>query len=140
MQPEKATKFCEISTVDLTGTTQDKSKVVILQKFCGILTKPQLYLVFTPNFKAMIQYFSKNIHVHTATVHMPDQLPNQSRTAHLLIPFIFPSLGQEMVSIVHTDFYPAVNNSLLRSSGQSNLYSDLHMSAYFPLNCQNQEL
>ena len=31
-----------------------------------------------------------------------------------------------MVSIVHTDFYPAVNNFLLRSSGQSNLFSDLH--------------
>ena len=30
---EKATKFCEISTVDLTVTTQDKSKVEILQKF-----------------------------------------------------------------------------------------------------------
>ena len=35
----KATKFCKIFTVDLTG----KSKVVILQTFCGILTKPQLY-------------------------------------------------------------------------------------------------
>ena len=31
---EKATKFCEISTVDLTVTTQDKSKVVISQNFC----------------------------------------------------------------------------------------------------------
>ena len=30
---EKATKFCEISTVDLTVTTQDKSKVEISQKF-----------------------------------------------------------------------------------------------------------
>ena len=29
---EKATKFCEISTVDLTVTTQDKSTVEILQK------------------------------------------------------------------------------------------------------------
>ena len=30
---EKATKFCEISTVDLTGTIQDKSTVEILQHF-----------------------------------------------------------------------------------------------------------
>ena len=30
---EKATKFCEISTVDLTDTTQDKSTVEISQKF-----------------------------------------------------------------------------------------------------------
>ena len=30
---EKATKFCEISTIDLTGTTQDKSTVAILQNF-----------------------------------------------------------------------------------------------------------
>ena len=29
----KATKFCEISTVDLTGTTYDKSMVKILQNF-----------------------------------------------------------------------------------------------------------
>ena len=28
---EKATRFCEISTVDLTGTTKDKSTVEILQ-------------------------------------------------------------------------------------------------------------
>ena len=30
---EKATKFCEISTVDLTVTTQDKSMVEISQNF-----------------------------------------------------------------------------------------------------------
>ena len=30
---EKATKFCEISTVDLTGTTSDKSTVEIAQNF-----------------------------------------------------------------------------------------------------------
>ena len=30
---EKATKICEISAVNLTGTPQDKSKVEILQKF-----------------------------------------------------------------------------------------------------------
>ena len=40
---EKATKFCKISTVDLTVTTKDKSKVVISQNFCVLLTIPQLY-------------------------------------------------------------------------------------------------
>ena len=30
---EKATRFCEISTVDLTGTTYDKSTMEILQNF-----------------------------------------------------------------------------------------------------------
>ena len=30
---EKTTKFCEISTVDLTATTYEKSKVEISQKF-----------------------------------------------------------------------------------------------------------
>ena len=30
---EQATKFCKISTVDLTVTTEDKSTVEILQKF-----------------------------------------------------------------------------------------------------------
>ena len=30
---EKTTKFCEISTLLLTGTTQDKSKVEILKNF-----------------------------------------------------------------------------------------------------------
>ena len=32
---EKATKLSEISTVDLTVTTYDKSKMVILQKFAS---------------------------------------------------------------------------------------------------------
>ena len=39
---EKATKFCEIVTVDL--TIKNKSKVVISQNFCVLLTKPQLYI------------------------------------------------------------------------------------------------
>ena len=39
---EKATKFCEISIIDLTGTTKDKHKLVISQKIFDILTKPQL--------------------------------------------------------------------------------------------------
>ena len=34
---EKATKFCEISTVDLTVTKQGKSMVEISQKKCGLL-------------------------------------------------------------------------------------------------------
>ena len=33
MYSEKARKFCEISTVDLTVTTQDKSTMEISQKF-----------------------------------------------------------------------------------------------------------
>ena len=33
---EKATKFCEISTIDLTGTTQDKSTVEISQNFVAL--------------------------------------------------------------------------------------------------------
>ena len=37
---KKATKFCKISTVDLTFTT--KSKVMISQTFCVLLTKPKL--------------------------------------------------------------------------------------------------
>ena len=32
---EKPTKFCEISTLILTGTTQDKSKVEISQNFAA---------------------------------------------------------------------------------------------------------
>ena len=110
--------------------------VVISQIFCGILKKPQLYLVLTPNSKAMIQYFSKKHSCAHCTYAWSTPKPvtycPSTNTIH------FPSLGEEMVSIVHTDFYPPVNNFLLRSSGQSNLFSDLHMSAYFPLNCQNQ--
>ena len=33
---EKATKYCEISTVDLTGTTQDKSTVEISEYFVAV--------------------------------------------------------------------------------------------------------
>ena len=43
LKPWKATKFCKISTVDLTVTTQDKSKVVISQKLFVLLTKTELY-------------------------------------------------------------------------------------------------
>ena len=35
MYSEKATKFCEISTLILTDTTWDKSKVEVLQNFVG---------------------------------------------------------------------------------------------------------
>ena len=34
---EKTTKFCEISTLHLSTVHTDKSKVEILQKFCGLL-------------------------------------------------------------------------------------------------------
>ena len=34
---EKATKFCKISTVDLTGTIKDKSTVEISQNFVAFL-------------------------------------------------------------------------------------------------------
>ena len=37
---EKATKFCEISSLLLTGTTYDKSKVEII---CGLLRIYKLY-------------------------------------------------------------------------------------------------
>ena len=40
---EKATKFCEISTVDLTVTTWDKSTVEITQKNCDLLRIYELY-------------------------------------------------------------------------------------------------
>ena len=43
---EKATKFCEISTVDLTVTTQDKSTVEIWQKFVAFSE----YMNFTMHF------------------------------------------------------------------------------------------
>ena len=43
---EKATKFCEISTLLLTGTTQDKSKVEILQNFVAFSE----YMNFDNNF------------------------------------------------------------------------------------------
>ena len=33
---EKATKFCKIPTVDLTGTRQDKSTVQILRNFVAL--------------------------------------------------------------------------------------------------------
>ena len=33
---EKATKFCEISTLHLTGTTKDESKVEVSQNFVAL--------------------------------------------------------------------------------------------------------
>ena len=39
---KKAPNFCEIFAVDVTITTKDKYKVVILHKSCVLLTKPQL--------------------------------------------------------------------------------------------------
>ena len=49
---EKATKSCEISTVDLTVTTQEKCIGVILQNFCVLLTKSRL-CQFTCNNKVI---------------------------------------------------------------------------------------
>ena len=43
---ERATKFCEIFTLLLTGTTQDKSKVKISQNFVAFSE----YMNFTSNF------------------------------------------------------------------------------------------
>ena len=37
MYSEKATKFCKISTIDLTVITEDKSTVEISQKFVAFL-------------------------------------------------------------------------------------------------------
>jgi hypothetical protein len=58
---EKATKVCKISTVDLTGTTLDKSTVEILQNFVAFLE----YM----NFKNKSRYFcdlcgSQNVQGH----------------------------------------------------------------------------
>ena len=45
---EKATKFCEISTLPLTGTTEDKSKEETgdFAKFCDLLRIYELYKRF----------------------------------------------------------------------------------------------
>ena len=50
---EKATKFCKISTVDLTGTIKDKSTVEILQNFVALTE----YM----NFISLIQFFMTNV-------------------------------------------------------------------------------
>ena len=41
---EKATKFCKISTVDFTNTTQDRSTVEISQNFYGLLRIYELHI------------------------------------------------------------------------------------------------
>ena len=51
---EKATKFCEISNVDLTVTTEDKSKVEILQNFVAFSE----YMNFT---KIVLTYCEKKL-------------------------------------------------------------------------------
>ena len=48
MYSEKATKFCKISTVDLTVTTSDKSKVEILQKFVAFSEYMKFNLISRP--------------------------------------------------------------------------------------------
>ena len=47
MHSEKATKFCEISTLLLTGTALDNSKVDISQNFVAFLE----YMNFTPAYQ-----------------------------------------------------------------------------------------
>ena len=68
---EKATKFCEISTVDLTVTTYNKSLVEILQKFVA-------FSEYTMNFK-----FTLSI-----TLHFGDRL--KDGFSHI---FYFGTLG-----------------------------------------------
>ena len=60
---EKATKFCEISNVDLTVTTQDKSTVEILQNFVAKLilddqgnTKTHLESVWNQSVSSQVPY------------------------------------------------------------------------------------
>ena len=50
---ERVTKFSEISTVDLTGTTLDKSTVEILQNFVAFLE----YM----NFKQLVEVWGLEI-------------------------------------------------------------------------------
>ena len=54
---KKATKFCELSTVDLTVTTQDKSTVEISQKFVAFSE----YLNFTNKTMLPHEYMSKSL-------------------------------------------------------------------------------
>ena len=53
MYSEKATKFCEISTVLLTGTTQNKSKVEIQQNFVAFSE----YMNFNTEFICKLSFF-----------------------------------------------------------------------------------
>ena len=58
---EKATKFCEIFTLILTGTTWDKSKVKISQN-CVAFSE---YMNFTSNFAniSRIQFMKKKLDI-----------------------------------------------------------------------------
>ena len=68
---EKATQFCEISTVDLTGTTQDKSTVEISQNFVAI----SKYMNFTKVSKG--SFFQKVLmHLSFPQTHEPFILLN----------------------------------------------------------------
>ena len=69
---EKATKFCEISTVDLTGTTQDKSTVEISQNFvafseCMNFITNHMYLsvvnfsVRVYKFRIIVNFATRNL-------------------------------------------------------------------------------
>ena len=57
---EKVTKFCEISTLLLTGTTQDKSKVEILHNFVAFSE----YMIFTRKHRSWYTPFKGNLDQH----------------------------------------------------------------------------
>ena len=60
---EKATKFCKIFTLLLTGTTYDKSKVKI-SKFCDLLRIYELYKAkFSKLLKVYETFFAKVTHL-----------------------------------------------------------------------------
>ena len=63
---EKATKFCKISTVDLTVTTQDKSTVEISQKFVAFSE----YMNFTGG--TWLGFVSTTYYLHTIPTRGPD--------------------------------------------------------------------
>ena len=58
---EKATKFCEISTVDLTVTIQDKSTVEISQKFVAFSEYMNFNILFLKKEK-ICNFSKKYIH------------------------------------------------------------------------------
>ena len=62
---EKATKFCKISTLLLTGTTQDKSKVEISQNFVAFSE----YMNFSKPEKSTIE-FTLCLHIAFSTTNM----------------------------------------------------------------------
>ena len=63
---EKATEFCEISTLDLIVCIKRQIQSGDFAKFCGLLTKPQLYYVkFLSNSDDLMKnLFSKAMAIH----------------------------------------------------------------------------